>query len=107
MPHPVTAIHLSPVVQMKSLKHYCLIYQQVCLYKKKYEPRIGGPSELAALSGRLVRLAQKPALDFGLALFPRSCIASAPQNVYGSHLAVGSYEDRSWQFQFAVSVRIV
>jgi hypothetical protein len=62
MPHPVTAIHLSPVVQMKSLKHYCLIYQQVCLYKKKYEPRIGGPSELAALSGRLVRLAQKPAL---------------------------------------------
>ena len=34
----------------------------MCLYKKKYKPRIGGPSELAALSGRFVRLAQKPAL---------------------------------------------
>jgi hypothetical protein len=62
MPHPVTAIHLSPVVQMKSWKHYCLIYQQVCLYKKNTNPELAAPSELAALSGRLVRLAQKPAL---------------------------------------------
>jgi hypothetical protein len=41
-PHPVTAM--------------ILIYQQVCLYEKNTNP------ELAALSGRLVRLAQKPAL---------------------------------------------